>query len=231
MTLEQLVARTGPQPAARVIHILLQVCGALREAHGVALIHRDIKPANIYLCARGGICDVVKVLDFGLVREFHNDSSVTRSNLDIIVGTPLYLSPEAILTPADLDPRADLYALGAVAYLLLTGSPPFAGKTLVELCGHHLHSVPLRPSEHGRAVPEDLERVVLACLAKDRAARPQTAAALAEELRSCRDAGRWSEADAELWWRSAPQSAPVDTRPGQHDRTLRADVKHRLRAL
>jgi eukaryotic-like serine/threonine-protein kinase len=231
MTLDQLVVRTGPQPAARVIHILLQVCGALREAHGVALIHRDIKPANIFLCARGGVSDVVKVLDFGLVREFHNDSSVTRSNLDIIVGTPLYLSPEAILTPADLDPRADLYALGAVAYLLLTGHPPFAGKTLVELCGHHLHSLPPRPSEHGRAVPEDLERVVLACLAKDRAARPQTASALAEALRCCRDAGCWSEADAELWWKSAPESAPLSALPGQHDRTLRADVKHRLRAL
>jgi hypothetical protein len=231
MTLEELVARTGPQPAARVIHILLQVCGALREAHGVGLIHRDIKPANVYLCARGGSRDVVKVLDFGLVREFRSDGSVTGSNLDILVGTPLYLSPEAILTPAQLDARADIYALGALAYVLLTGAPPFAGRTLVELCGHHLHSVPEPPSTRGIAVAADLEQAVLACLAKDPAARPQSAQVLAERLRACRDAGRWSEADAEGWWAQLPahpKSEPVRAAAGM---TLCcADMKDRLRA-
>jgi len=231
MTIEELVASSGPQPPARVIHILLQVCGALREAHGVGLIHRDIKPANVYLCARGGARDVVKVLDFGLVREFRSDGSVTGSNLDILVGTPLYLSPEAILTPAQLDSRADLYALGALAYVLLTGAPPFAGRTLVELCGHHLHSVPERPSLRGVAVPEDLEQAVLACLAKDPAARPQTAQELAERLRACRDVLGWGEADAERWWSQLPahpKSEPVRTVAGM---TLCcADVKDRLRA-
>jgi eukaryotic-like serine/threonine-protein kinase len=231
MTLEELVVRSGPQPPSRVIHILLQVCGALREAHGIALIHRDIKPANIYLCSRGGVLDVVKVLDFGLVREFRSDGSVTGSNLDIIVGTPLYLSPEAILTPRELDSRADIYALGAVGYLLLTGSPPFAGKTLVELCGHHLHSVPVPPSERGFEVAADLERVVLTCLAKDPAARPETAQRLAEELRGCRDAGKWSETDAELWWHSLPKSSKPEARAVAEGRTLCcADVKDRLRA-
>jgi hypothetical protein len=232
MTIEELVASTGPQPAARVIHILLQVCGALREAHGVGLIHRDIKPANVYLCARGGARDVVKVLDFGLVREFRSDGSVTGSNLDILVGTPLYLSPEAILTPAQLDSRADLYALGALAYVLLTGAPPFAGRTLVELCGHHLHSVPERPSARGVEAPEDLENVVLACLAKDPAARPQTAQELSDRLRGCRDAGCWGEGEAERWWTQLPaahpKSEPVRTAAGM---TLCcADVKDRLRA-
>jgi hypothetical protein len=231
MTLEELVARTGPQPAPRVIHILLQVCGALREAHGVGLIHRDIKPANVYLCARGGSRDVVKVLDFGLVREFRSDGSVTGSNLDILVGTPLYLSPEAILTPAQLDARADIYALGALAYVLLTGAPPFAGRTLVELCGHHLHSIPEPPSARGIAVAADLEQAVLACLAKDPMARPQSAHVLAERLRGCHDAGRWSEADAEGWWAQLPahpKSEPVRTAAGM---TLCcADVKDRLRA-
>jgi serine/threonine-protein kinase len=231
MTLEELVARAGPQPAPRVIHILLQVCGALREAHGVGLIHRDIKPANVYLCTRGGSRDVVKVLDFGLVREFRSDGSVTGSNLDILVGTPLYLSPEAILTPAQLDARADIYALGALAYVLLTGAPPFAGRTLVELCGHHLHSIPEPPSARGIAVAAELEQAVLACLAKDPAARPQSAQALAEQLRACRDAGRWSEADAEGWWAQLPahpKSEPVRTAAGM---TLCcADVKDRLRA-
>ncbi len=231
LTLEELVARTGPQPPARVIHILLQVCGALREAHGVGLIHRDIKPANVYLCARGGVRDVVKVLDFGLVREFRSDGSVTGSNLDILVGTPLYLSPEAILAPAQLDSRADIYALGTLAYVLLTGVPPFAGRTLVELCGHHLHSVPEPPSTRGVAVAEDLEQVVLACLAKDPASRPQTAFELAERLRACRDARGWSETEAERWWSelpASPKSEPVRTELGM---TLCcADVKDRLRA-
>jgi serine/threonine-protein kinase len=230
MTLEELVARTGPQPAARVIHILLQVCGALREAHGVGLIHRDIKPANVYLCTRGGARDVVKVLDFGLVREFRSDGSVTGSNLDILVGTPLYLSPEAILSPAQLDSRADIYALGALAYVLLTGAPPFAGRTLVELCGHHLHSVPERPSARGVVVAEDLEQTVLACLAKDPAARPQSALQVAERLRACRDAGRWGEAEAEHWWAELPDNPKSDHARPEIGLTLCcADVKDRLR--
>jgi serine/threonine-protein kinase len=230
MTLEELVARFGPQPPERVIHILLQVCGALREAHGVGLIHRDIKPANVYLCARGGARDVVKVLDFGLVREFRSDGSVTGSNLDILVGTPLYLSPEAILTPAQLDSRADIYALGALAYVLLTGAPPFAGRTLVELCGHHLHSVPEAPSVRGVVVAEDLEHAVLACLAKDPGARPQSALILAGLLRTCRDAGRWGEAEAEAWWAALPASAKTEPPRTPIGLTLCcADVKDRLR--
>jgi eukaryotic-like serine/threonine-protein kinase len=231
LTLEELVARSGPQAPARVIHILSQVCGALREAHGVGLIHRDIKPANVYLCARGGVNDVVKVLDFGLVREFRSDGSVTGSNLDILVGTPLYLSPEAILTPAQLDSRADIYALGALAYVLLTGGPPFAGRTLVELCGHHLHSIPERPSTRGVAVPEDLEQVVMACLAKDPTARPQTALELSQRLSGCRDAGLWGEAEAERWWAELPhhpRSEPA--RPVTGLTLCCADVKDRLRA-
>jgi eukaryotic-like serine/threonine-protein kinase len=231
MTLEELVARFGPQPPPRVIHILLQICGALREAHGVGLIHRDIKPANVYLCARGGARDVVKVLDFGLVREFRSDGSVTGSNLDILVGTPLYLSPEAILTPAQLDARADIYALGALAYVLLTGAPPFAGRTLVELCGHHLHSVPEAPSARGHAVPQDLEQAVLACLAKDPAARPQSAFELATRLRACGDAGAWGEAEADGWWTRLPDNPKSEPERAALGMTLCcADMKDRLRA-
>jgi eukaryotic-like serine/threonine-protein kinase len=231
LTLEELVARSGPQPPARVIHVLLQVCGALREAHGVGLIHRDIKPANIYLCARGGVQDVVKVLDFGLVREFRSDGSVTGSNLDILVGTPLYLSPEAILTPAQLDSRADIYALGALAYVLLTGTPPFAGRTLVELCGHHLHSIPELPSARGIHVPDGLERVVMACLAKDPAARPQSAFEVSQRLRQCTDAGQWGEAEAERWWSELPHHPrPSHARPVAGLTLCCADVKDRLRA-
>lgn len=199
LSLEQLVHGYGPQPAARVIHVLLQVCGALREAHGVGLIHRDIKPANIYLCRRGDIPDTVKVLDFGLVREMKADGDVTQSNVNALVGTPLYLAPEAILSPDKLDARADIYGLGGVAYFLSTGVTPFTGHSLVEICGHHLHTEPPPPSQRN-PVPDDLERVILACLEKDPAARPQSARAVALLLESCRDAGGWKEADAEAWW-------------------------------
>jgi eukaryotic-like serine/threonine-protein kinase len=229
MTLEELVTRSGPQPPARVIHILLQVCGALREAHGVGLIHRDIKPANVYLCTRGGMRDVVKVLDFGLVREFRSDGSVTGSNLDILVGTPLYLSPEAILSPAQLDSRADIYALGALAYVLLSGAPPFAGRTLVELCGHHLHSVPERLSARGVNVAPDLEQTVLDCLAKDPSARPQSARDVAERLLACQDAGRWGEAEAERWWAALPELPKSEPVSAIGLTLCCADVKDRLR--
>jgi serine/threonine-protein kinase len=231
LTLEELVQRHGAQPEGRVIHILQQVCGALNEAHGIGLIHRDIKPANIYLCRRGDMPDFVKVLDFGLVRELENDADLTRSNVNAVVGTPLYLAPEAILTPADVDARADIYGLGGVAYFLLTGSTAFTGKSIFELCGHHLHTAPDPPSQR-RPIADDLDRVILACLAKDRAGRPQTARALSEALERCRDAGSWSHADAERWWARAVSShATSDARPQSRAealRTVSVDLERRL---
>ena len=121
----RVVERHGPLSPGRVIHLLAQVCGALKEAHGIGLIHRDIKPANIYVCRRGDIADFIKVFDFGLVRESNRASNVSLSHGDAVVGTPLYLSPEAIVRPADVDARADIYALGGVAYYLARdGRPP-----------------------------------------------------------------------------------------------------------
>jgi eukaryotic-like serine/threonine-protein kinase len=236
LTLEQLIERHGPASPARTIHILQQACGALAEAHGIGLIHRDIKPANIHLCTRGGARDVVKVLDFGLVRELPTDASATGSstgsNLNVVVGTPLYLSPEAILSGSRVDARADLYGLGSVAYFLLTGSPPFSGANLVEICGHHLHSVPAPPSQRW-PVPEDLERIVLACLSKEPSQRPQSATALLEALSACSDAGAWSAADADAWWaghetasQRAPAPAPEDVR--QRKTVCHVDLERRL---
>src|SRR5262249_51653920 len=121
LSLDQLVRVHGPQPPERVIHILRQACGALDEAHRVGLIHRDIKPANVMACVRGGVADVVKVLDFGLVKPPAGD--VTQSAANVPMGTPLYMSPEAIENPAAVDGRSDLYALGATGYFLLTGTP------------------------------------------------------------------------------------------------------------
>jgi serine/threonine-protein kinase len=233
LTLEQLVERHGPQPASRVIHILLQVCGALTEAHGIALIHRDIKPANLFFCRRADVPDFVKVLDFGLVREIHSGGGVTRSNINAIVGTPLYLSPEAIVSPATIDARADLYALGCVAYFLVTGTPPFQGASIVEVCGHHLHTPPEPPSLR-TPLAADFERVILACLAKDPNDRPQTARALAEALKACEDSGKWSETEAESWWQhhSSSETKPART-PSHSGSALRqtvccADLEQRL---
>ena len=200
--LEQLVAQDGRIPPGRVIHILRQVADALAEAHGIGLIHRDIKPANIILCERGGRADVAKVVDFGLVKNLGGvNGAMALSTDNLVVGTPLYLSPEAIRRPDSVDGRADLYAVGAVGYFLLAGAPVFDGRSILEVCGHHLHTEPPRPSARaGLALPLDLEDVVLRCLAKDPDERHASAADLVDALDACKDAGVWLGADAERWW-------------------------------
>jgi serine/threonine-protein kinase len=201
LDLETLVAVDGPQPPARVVHVLVQVCGALAEAHAVGLIHRDIKPGNVLLCRRGGQPDVAKVVDFGLVKELGRQGDSGSSMLDQIIGTPLYMSPEAITSPAKIDARSDLYAVGALGYFLLTGKPPFIGASVVEVCGHHLHSIPPPPSERvGHALPADLDGLILACLQKDPALRPDSAGNLAHKLEACAIT-RWDLAQAAAWWR------------------------------
>jgi serine/threonine-protein kinase len=143
-TLQHIVAVNGAQPPARVVHILSMACGALAEAHGIGLIHRDIKPANIMLCAQGGQHDVVKLLDFGLVKELELGDEVGLTGTSTITGTPLYMAPEAIRDPSSVDARTDIYALGTVAYYLLAGFDVFDGKSVVEVCGRHLHELALR---------------------------------------------------------------------------------------
>ena len=199
--LDALVRGDGPQPPARVAHVLRQVASALVEAHGIGLIHRDIKPENIILCERGGIPDVAKVVDFGLVRDLEPASGARLTQANVIQGTPLYLSPEAIRAPDAVDARSDLYGLGAVGYYLLTGTHVFGGATTVEVCSHHLHSSPVPPSERlGRPVPARLERLILACLEKEPARRPGSAAELRDALRDLDDVGHWSEREAREWW-------------------------------
>ena len=203
LNLSQLVEMDGPQPPARVAHILRQVCGALAEAHAVGLIHRDIKPANIILSERGGMPDVAKVVNFGLVKSFepnapHADIDATQAN--ILVGTPLYMSPEAI-RGEPLDGRSDLYALGAVGYFLLTGTPVFTGKGNVEVFAHHLHSAPEPPSARsGTHIPEDLEQVILRCLAKQPSDRYDSAKALQHAVDRCAEHSSWDADVALQWW-------------------------------
>jgi serine/threonine-protein kinase len=205
--LDELVEVDGPQPEERVIHLLEQAAASLAEAHAAGLIHRDIKPGNILVVDRGGLSDLVKVVDFGLVKdvglnargEATNEVALTMA--DAITGTPLYIAPETITAPETVDARADLYALGAVGYWLLTGTHVFGGRSILEVCGHHLHSVPEPPSTRlGAPVASDLEAVILACLAKRPEDRPASAHVLRERLGACAAAGRWTNARAAQWW-------------------------------
>ncbi len=218
--LESIVERYGPQPVPRVIHVLLQVCGSLYEAHSLGLVHRDIKPANIMLNRRGGEPDVVKVLDFGLVKSLDNQKQAGLTQQSSLTGTPLYMSPEAIQLPNSVDARSDLYAVGAVGYFLLTGQPVFQADSVIELCQKHVEAMPTPPSERtGKPLPNQLEAAILACLEKSRAKRPQTARDLAQLLSRCPEAGQWSIEEADAWWgrheRGQATHSPTSASPGQ----------------
>lgn len=215
---DDLVERDGPQPAGRVIHILSQLASALEEAHAVGLVHRDVKPANVFLCQRGGLPDFVKVLDFGLVKHT-GQADPTLSRADAIAGTPHYMAPESIKEPGSVDARVDVYALGAVGYFLLTGTTPFGGNNLVEICSHHLHTTPEPPSSRlGHPVPELLEKLILECLEKDRAHRPTSARTVVELLRECHGEDDWDLAAAAEWWRRERAGAS-DEKPTSPSKT------------
>ena len=200
-SLDRVVSVAGALPASRVVHVLYHVAGALTEAHDVGLIHRDIKPANVILCRQGGILDFPKVVDFGLVKDLERAAGADLTRADVVAGTPLYLAPEAVNAPETVGPPADLYSLGAVGYFALTGTNVFDGKTLVEVCSHHLHTAPEPPSARlGRPVPADLEALILECLAKDPETRPAGAHTLRRRLEQCASFGDWTSEDARAWW-------------------------------
>jgi len=199
-TLTQVVTTSGPQPVARVVRILRDAAFALNEAHDVGLIHRDIKPSNIMLARQGGIPDVTKVLDFGLVKNLGKIDDLEQTNTISIKGTPHYLSPEAIQDPQGIDGRTDLYALGAVGYYLLSGRHVFEGKTIMEICLHHLHTRPLPFAEvSAPEVPAELEALIFSCLEKAQSDRPASGRELADALDRL-DVAQWTRADAEGWW-------------------------------
>ena len=232
-TLEDIVAEVGPLPPARVLRILVQVSGALAEAHALGMVHRDVKPSNIMLCERGGEVDVAKVLDFGLVRESaagRGAPAVTGARE--VLGTPLYMSPEAITTPDAVGGASDLYSLGAVAMLLLTGKPLFHARSLVEICSHHVHTAPVPPSDTVE-VPAALEALVMACLAKSPEGRPAGAQALHDALAALVVPG-WSQAEARTWWETHRSSlkegarARLTTSGGEVGATLDVDVARRV---
>jgi serine/threonine-protein kinase len=185
ISLEQLVRCEGPQAPERVVGMLLQIAAALAQVHDLGLVHRDIKPQNILLCRDMDGRENVKLIDFGLVKEL-SDSAANSPNT--IVGTPLYISPEALTTPDAVDARSDLYGLGAVAHFLLSGAPVFAGRSVVEVCSQHLLMAPEPLSQvMGWVIGHDLERIVLDCLAKQPGARPADARELIQRLERCAD--------------------------------------------
>lgn len=208
--LEALVRRDGAMPVGRVVHLLEQAVGALAEAHAQNLIHRDIKPANLMVCGDRYLPDVVKVMDFGLVKELKTDSTGSLTEVGMIAGTPHYMSPEAISSPQDVGPATDVYAIGCVAVFLLTGRELFTGATPMAICGMHLHVAPEPLSERAPDVPEPLAALVMRCIAKSAADRPST-----EELHEALVAmktepwARWTRADARAWWTEHGSSVPI----------------------
>ncbi|HEY7637740.1 MAG TPA: serine/threonine-protein kinase [Gemmatimonadales bacterium] len=202
--LDELVERFGPVPSERAVHFLRQMCSSLAEAHEAGLIHRDVKPANVYACRYGREVDFIKVLDFGLVKQgrMPEDGGDKLTAGDMTVGgTPAFMSPEQALGEDQVDGRSDLYAVGCVGYWLLTGTLVFKGSTPMETIVMHVHKEPETPSgRSGLPIPAELESIVLACLAKDPAARPQTADELDARLGSVRLEKEWTVERAREWW-------------------------------
>ena len=203
LDLNELVKRYGPLAPERTVHFLSQACGALHEAHLIGLVHRDIKPGNIFAAHRGETYDVAKLLDFGLVRNLieEGEEDDTRSTqAPGFSGSPLYMSPEQA-TGFDLaDQRSDVYSLGAVAYYLLTGAPPFSGDSAMDVVAAHTQAEVLPPSELRADTPQDLQDIVLRCLAKEPSKRICSAENLARALRACQSAGKWTQQHAAAWW-------------------------------
>ena len=203
LDLEQLVKRFGPQPGARVVHILRQACESLEEAHCAGIVHRDIKPTNLFLCRLGLEFDFVKLLDFGLARWRLMSGSVRMTMDNITTGTPAFMAPELALGASEVDGRTDLYGLGCVAYWLLTGSLVFEEPTPTAMALAHVQKDPMPPSQRTeiRFSPE-LERIVLQCLSKKPEDRPASARLLRRMLEQCPECSGWSQEDAETWWRT-----------------------------
>jgi serine/threonine-protein kinase len=203
IALDELVERDGPLPPARAVHVLAQLCGALAEAHGRGLVHRDIKPSNVMLCERGGMHDVVKLLDFGLVGSAltgGGDAKLTQAG--VVLGTPAFMSPEQCGGDEVVGPASDIYAIGALAFFMLTGGPPFGGRSTPHVLAAHLYETPRAVDELRPDVPAALARAVARCMAKQPADRFADVASLRDALLCAVDGTRWTEREAREWWRS-----------------------------
>jgi serine/threonine-protein kinase len=216
-----LVAEFGPLPPSRTIFLLQQICHSLAEAHSRGLVHRDIKPANIVVCRMGLEYDFVKVLDFGLVQVIGpnpaHDLTQSLAALEGVVGTPAFMPPEMIVGQGKVDHRADIYALGCVAFFLLTGQQVFQGGTQMQALIDHVSTAPLPPSARASTpIPRSLDALVLACLEKDPARRPPDALTVAQRLSECDGAREWSNAQAALWWQAHLADLSARLAPAAH---------------
>lgn len=215
MSLQDLVDRHGPMPVERAIHLLRQVCDGLREAHSMGLIHRDIKPGNIFASHRGGYWDVAKLLDFGLVKSIApvgQEPSVTQSSDGMVVGTPLFASPEWTLADGKLDERSDIYSLGAVGYFLVTGRPIYTHKSAMKLLFAHANEPAPSLRSIQSDVPADYESVILRCLEKRPEDRFASVCALRDALDACEGSGEWTQEQATFWWSTLDSGATSHTR-------------------
>ncbi len=224
--LESLVREFGPLPASRVIYLLRQVAHSLADAHARGLVHRDIKPANIYVCRMGLDYDFAKVLDFGLVKVKHRPAGDTLATIEhTATGTPAYMAPETILGDVDVDRRADVYALGCVAYYLLTGQLVFEADTSMKMLMHHLNTAPVPPSQRTEMpIPRELDELVLACLQKDPSRRPQNAGELFRMAYNCHACEGWDAEAAEAWWKvHLPElTGPLTVTPDERQSSVAA---------
>jgi serine/threonine-protein kinase len=199
MDLKRMVERHGSVPPQRVVFLLKQACLSLSEAHAQGLVHRDIKPANVFVCKLGSEYDFVKVVDFGVVSR-HASESAQITTAGMILGTPAFLAPE-LVSNQGFDGRADLYALGCVAFWLLTGRAPFEAADAMSILVHHAKTAPPAPSTMSEEpIPPQLDAVVLECLEKDPARRPATAEALWDRLDRVPLASTWNQRLARTWW-------------------------------
>lgn len=212
LSIADLVERYGPLPPERVAYLLEQICDALSEAHSIGLVHRDVKPGNIFAAKRGGVYDVAKLLDFGLVKSSMAEAGDAHLTIDgTITGSPLYMSPEQALGEAEPDARSDIYAVGAVAYFMLLGRPPFEGDKPIKVLFAHANEPVTPPSQLRNDVPADLEEVILRCLAKRPEHRYPDAVSLAAALRNCECWGQWNRERAARWWRTQGRDVAEQT--------------------
>lgn len=214
MNLTEIVRRDGPMPAERAVHLLTQTCAALREAHDVGLIHRDIKPANIFAAKRGGEYDVAKLLDFGLVRTIKQQNTPGTEIVDEqpeeergLSGSIHFMAPEQADMNQEADQRSDIYSLGATAYFLVTGQPPFQRENGLQVLRAHAEESVIPPSRISPSLPQDVEQIILKCLEKSPSDRYATVVALEDAFRHCSVAGKWTTADALLWWGQHEENA------------------------
>jgi len=214
-TVGELVLRDGAMPVARSVHLLRQVCAGLAEAHGKGLVHRDVSATNIMVCRYGGEYDFVKILDFGLVKSIvqgEHSQTITRSLR--LLGTPLYMAPERLRDPGDVDARADIYAVGAVAFFMLSGRKMFTSNDELALTSCVLNETPPRLSTAAaQSIPPELDELVARCLEKRREDRPQHIGELIEVLETLAQSYRWTQRDAEAAWQVARSPAVASPEP------------------